>query len=78
MRKNRNIYIKKGSYEIDKNREKNSRLLFSSKNIEGVKEYRDKANQVVYVWIKYDNPHTNDITTDIYAIRKKMKMEIIK
>ena len=59
----------KGSYEIDKNREKQS-IAFSSKNIEGVKEYRDKANQVVYVWIKYDNPHTNDITTDVYAIRK--------
>jgi len=60
---------KKGSYEIHKNYEKQS-VAFSSKDIEGIKEYRDKANQVVYVWIKYDNPHTNDITTDIYAIRK--------
>jgi hypothetical protein len=63
------LIYKKGSYEVDKNAEKQS-IAFSPKNIEGIKEYNDKIDKVVFVWIKYDNPHTSSTFTRVYAVRK--------
>lgn len=59
----------KGSYEIHKNHEKQS-IDFSPKDIEGVKEYNDKIDKVIFVWIKFYNPNTHSTSTMVYAVRK--------
>lgn len=59
----------KGSYEVHKNQEKQS-IAFSSKDVSGIKEYNDKINKVIFVWIEFYNPHTNSTSTKVYAIRK--------
>lgn len=61
-----------GSFEVDKNDKKQS-IPFTPSDISGVKEYHDKVNQVVFVWIEYKNPHTDSKTTEVYAVRKNDK-----
>lgn len=68
MEEQRYLY-KKGSYELDKDKSVNP-VDFNTENIQGMKEYRDTKNEVVYVWMFYNNPHTNSTSTEVYAVRK--------
>lgn len=71
MEEQRYLYTK-GSYELDKDKTVNP-VDFNTGNIQGMKEYRDISNEVVYVWISYQNPHTASTSTEVYAVRKNNK-----
>ncbi|MGR6342659.1 hypothetical protein ACU5CE_33510 [Priestia megaterium] len=57
------------SYELDSNAERMD-IDFSIKNIKQIKEYKDKENKVIFVWLQYYNPITSSDTTEVYATRK--------
>ncbi|WP_028401070.1 hypothetical protein [Ectobacillus panaciterrae] len=63
-----------GSYEIHKNQEKQS-IIFTPKNVSGIKEYNDKIDKIIFVWIEYSNPHSSSgsTETEVYAVRKDEK-----